>query len=1364
MKRTASGAPVAAGQPSTSGALQPSTSGAVQPSTSGPAQVCAPSPGNGCAYCGKLFSASRSARRHERICAANPGCNTASQCHICGMTISRKDSLARHMRTCEGTVEHSTGSRCIHCGQQFEHSHHARRHEKSQCSFNPERISFTCTTCQGEFTRKDTLFVHIKTCKGLAPKRRCVDVTSGLQQPGPSTRPQYVASVPDQAQRDLEAQAPDQAQVDLEAGGTGFVEAESAFRRNLKTLVAVNNGATKDICTYLGEMKNNLINRISQEVRENGPVKFNVWLECDYAKPAPFDEGVDKRAFKTKNVPIYEESDIEEAVTECIEKICREEDEYVSKGSGWTLSAVKKIQLRFNKLVPLRVSSYIDLPAVIKNREACINPKNLEDNECFKWAILARYVEGVSPQRVDKRYHDLEGKFDFSGLEFPTPLHQIKIFERNNKEVSVNVYNIDENDKIAPVRVGKEEKQHHFDLLLLSNEDSNSHFCYIKNFSRLVRPQITAHTEKIHVCKRCFTYYHDLPRESGLSGQQCLDAHRKFCNTHAPVRVEMPKADKNGQPPVLEFKNYHHMTKMPIVVYADFEALLVPIPSCQPDPQQSSTQAYQKHEAFSYCIYVKVDTDVIPATLTASLPQEPMLYRGPDDEEKFVEDIVDIGNRVKEIYQTSLPMTPLTAQEYARFAAAQQCCYCNTVFTMENYKVKDHDHFSGKYLGAACNSCNLLRRRPKKLVVYFHNLSYDEKFIIKKLGYDNKEIFIIPHTQEKMITFSKSLGNKFSVQFIDTFRFMARSLASLASYLPADKFKETSKYFTPEEMSLVTRKGIFPYDYVSSWEKLDEPQLPAKEEFYNMLNDSHISDAEYSHAQAVWNKFGCVTLGEYSDVYLKTDVLLLADVFENFRQLCLDTYGLDCSHYVSSPGFTFDAMLKQTQVRLELITDYDMYMFIEAGIRGGVAQVVKRHCKANNVCLTRTYDPSQSSKHILYLDANNLYGWAMSLPLPVRSFRWVGADIDVMSIPDEGRMGYILEVDVEYPSALHEEHKDLPFLPVSQCPPGSRQTKLMTTLEHKENYIIHYRNLKQALQHGLQIKKIHRVLQFEQRAWMKSYIEKNTIMRQHATNDFEKEFFKLANNACFGKLLEQKRKRQRMELVCSEKRLRKVVAKPAFQDRTVLDENLALIKLQHESILFDRPIYAGFSVLDLSKTLMYNFHYDVMKQKYKDNITLAYMDTDSFIYEIKTRNFYQDLADDSALMSVFDTSAYPIGHPCYSPTNKKVVGKFKDECNGVTMEEFVGLRAKLYTYRYGETITKRAKGIQKCVVKNKILFEDFLEVLEEHTTKRAQVRSIRSHQMTLYTECSNKISLSWYDDKRIICDDGIHTLPYGYNG
>ncbi|XP_063219333.1 uncharacterized protein LOC134529321 isoform X2 [Bacillus rossius redtenbacheri] len=308
---------------------------------------------------------------------------------------------------------------------------------------------------------------------------------------------------------------------------------------------------------------------------------------------------------------------------------------------------------------------------------------------------------------------------------------------------------------------------------------------------------------------------------------------------------------------------------------------------------------------------------------------------------------------------------------------------------------------------------------------------------------------------------------------------MAHSLASLASYLPADQFTDTMKFFTRDEMALVTRKGVFSYDYVSSWEKLDEPQLPPQDNFYNILNDSHITNDDYEHAKAVWETFGCVTLGDYSDVYLKTDVLLLTDVFENFRRLCLQTYGLDCSHYVSAPGFAFDAMLRQTGVRLELMIDYDMYMFVEAGIRGGVAQVIKRHCKANNICLRHTYDPSQPSTHVAYLDANNLYGWAMSLPLPVSGFKWVGADIDVMSIPDEGQTGYILEVDVEYPSALHKDHKDLPFLPVSQCPPGSRQTKLITTLESKENYIIHFRNLKQAIQHGLRLKKVHRVLEFK---------------------------------------------------------------------------------------------------------------------------------------------------------------------------------------------------------------------------------------------------------------------------------------------
>jgi hypothetical protein len=205
---------------------------------------------------------------------------------------------------------------------------------------------------------------------------------------------------------------------------------------------------------------------------------------------------------------------------------------------------------------------------------------------------------------------------------------------------------------------------------------------------------------------------------------------------------------------------------------------------------------------------------------------------------------------------------------------------------------------------------------------------------VNELGYDENEIKVIPNSEEKYISFSKYINNTFHIRFIDTARFMASKLSTLASNLITpgfEKFRETSKVFAPEDLPLVTRKGVYPYEYTDSWEKLEETSLPPKEEFYSTLTEEHISSKEYEHARKVWDHFGCKTLGEYSDLYLKVDVMLLADVFENFRDICMKTYNLDPAHYYTAPGFSFDCMLKYTEMKLELLTDYDMLLMFEKG-------------------------------------------------------------------------------------------------------------------------------------------------------------------------------------------------------------------------------------------------------------------------------------------------------------------------------------------------------------------------------------------------------------------------------------------------
>ena len=221
--------------------------------------------------------------------------------------------------------------------------------------------------------------------------------------------------------------------------------------------------------------------------------------------------------------------------------------------------------------------------------------------------------------------------------------------------------------------------------------------------------------------------------------------------------------------------------------------------------------------------------------------------------------------------------------------------------------------------------------------------------------------------------------------FIDSFSFMSQSLDQLSSNLSEDCFKYIKSDFqklTHKQYKLIKKKGVYLYDYMDSFRRFSEISLPKIEDFYSILNDSHISDEEYSHAQDVWSAFHIQNLGEYHDLYLKTDVLLLADVFQNFRKTCLQYYRLDPCHYFSAPGLSWDALLRMSKINLELITDVDQQLFIEKGMRGGISYIAHRHAEANNKYMS-SYNPKEESSYIMYLDANNIYGWAMSQSLVI---------------------------------------------------------------------------------------------------------------------------------------------------------------------------------------------------------------------------------------------------------------------------------------------------------------------------------------------------------------------------------------------
>ena len=821
---------------------------------------------------------------------------------------------------------------------------------------------------------------------------------------------------------------------------------------------------------------------------------------------------------------VLESSDLEEQFQTASDRLKHLLKVFQGEGSGFSLKSILECSVNVATYDVIGASSFIQLPAYIQNKKATVKIKN-SDEKCFLFCLSyirkpSIYKEPNQPYHYKK---DLKN-FNVEGLKFPLPVKQIPKFENQNPEFSVSVYAVDEEKEktrvnkvnLFPIYTSPHRNRKHHANLLLIHSGQKSHYVVITSLSKLLKGRI-AGGENYFVCKFCLYSY---------TSEILLEKHEDMCSQHPAQKTVFPTPGEN----IMKFKNFGNSLEVPFTIYADFETLVIPNDDAKKTkkhvPSGVSCSTVSKFPEFNRGIFS---------------------YTGPDVMEKFFEHLDSERKRIDEILRRNPPMKRLSPDQLLECAAVKSCRNCDVKFDNGVHKrCFHHCHVSGEFLYMCCGRCNLLLkykqtvRKTKKTLpsfevpVFFHNLTgFDGHFILKYMNHIGKKdkTDCIGTSSEKLLTFSYH-----GFKFLDTCNFLKALLGTLTNNSKdagIDKFAHTKRVFG-DKFELLLRKGVYAYDYMDSFERFNETSLPPREAFYNTLTESDISEEDYEYALKIWKAFECETIHDFHTLYMKCDVALICDVFEHFCKIDHSDYKLDPKYYITLPSFSFDAMLKLSRVELELLTCPDAYLFLESAVRGGISVISNRYGRSNNP-LVPGYDATKPTSYIGYYDANNLYAKSMEEKLPLRDFRFLDENeistFDIMAVDPNGDTGYFVECDTIYPENLHDSHSDLPMLPSHlnitkdilsdvSIHLGEKygqkfkpQTKLAPTLENKEKYICHSANLRFYLENGLILKKVHRVLSFTQSAWLEPYITLNTERRKKSKNSFEKDYYKLMNNA-----------------------------------------------------------------------------------------------------------------------------------------------------------------------------------------------------------------------------------------------------------
>ena len=1157
-----------------------------------------------------------------------------------------------------------------------------------------------------------------------------------------------------------------------------------------------------DYDLFITNLKNDLYELLEENIDELRYIKIIPILTCLFKKPnrGKPDTTIDKRFLLDA---ILSHRDNIETALEYINHFKNKIDQFTENGSGWILDHVINFEIKIRKVIIRRGGTYIELPPCIANKKALINIQN-DDNRCFEYSLLyLKHKDDIhkNPQCVSK-YKKYQGQFNFGNCEFPIKQCDIAKIEKMNHIAIVVIELIVKGEGQAQQSCGYDMQPYYTNKSVnsLSYETGktpddrdvyflalyNNHYMPIKKLSALFATSSNHRT--VYPCLHCLNTFNN---------QENLNAHDNLCIKDG-VKSVFPKYDS------IQFNQFNKLGKYPIVIYADFESTLI--------PTNDSTKGKLNHHKANAIGLISL-TDIKGLQ---HLNHKINIYSGEDCIDQFLKYLQFIMNTVELHYLESEDKCHVN---WKLHKSKELCDLCHQDFfdpnDEESGKGKKCAQFNlntNKYEGAVHHKCSFAcqyRRQPMITVVFHNGSKYDTHFLIQKIGNHFLKIDCIAKTSEKYSTIT--LEEK--IRFIDSINFLPSSLDTLVKNTATKDFNifhkcsnPLGKLYDKEKDKDLLRKGVFPYEYITSSEVLNKIKLPKRKKFYSQLNGKGISKSEYKHALKIYKNYGCQTIGDYLELYLKCDVLLLADVFENYRKLCLKENGMDPVHFITAPSRSWASAMLMTGQEIDLVKDLNIHLLLEKHMYGGISQISHRYSKANNPYM-KDYDPKKPNKYIMYFDANNLYGYCMTMPLPVtapekidKSFSSIKEFYEfINSIDVNGKVGYNFLVDLHIPEELHDYYNDYPPAPehikvtkeeISKynqelSPDGETLTsKLLCTLKDKIEYYADFRYLQTMIKHGVQVLKVHEVHKYGMEPFLKAYIDYNNKKRAEAKTQAEKDYYKLMNNSIFGKCIEDVRKRIEFYLACTEAEHEKMVSSYRYKGFGKFNDDMYWTQMSKKTVKLDKPIQIGFTILNLSKMVMFDYYYEYLKPKYGEKLKLLATDTDSFIFEVETEDFYKDMYKDRS--GYYDISDYPKemrfgnGELAFEVKdkdgNKKRLGYFKDEYFGKVIEEFVGLKSKMYSIKAegeeeGEG-KRTAKGIKEGVKCRELTHEDYKEVLMssmggptgEKKEKYVEQCNITSKNHELYTVKENKKALSGYDDKRYVLGDGIGTLAYGHCG